>query len=120
MLSSANSERYWLVKTTLLIESKNNAVTKSSRPKTVRQYRKKKLYLPIYSYNGYNAFELKPRESLFMVKTWGNSEFEKLIRALLQRFPLCQHISFYEFWTLLNLTTVNYISNKVDIGIEAS
>ena len=64
MLSSANSERYLFVETTLLMESKNNAETnyKSSCLKTMSVAK----------------------------KTWGKWEFEKLIRALLQRFPLRQ------------------------------
>ena len=64
MLSSANSERYLFVETTLRMESKNNAETnyKSSCLKTVSVAK----------------------------KTWENWEFEKLIRALLQRFPLRQ------------------------------
>ena len=64
MLSSANPERYLFVETTLLMEWKNNAETnyKSSCLKTVS----------------------------IAKKTFRNSELEKLIRALLQRFPLRQ------------------------------
>ena len=64
MLLNANPERYLFVETTLLMESKNNAETnyKSSCLKMVS----------------------------IAKKTFGNSELEKLIRALLQRFPLRQ------------------------------
>ena len=63
MLSIANPERYLFVETTLLMEWENNAETnyKSSCLKTVS-----------------------------VAKTFRNSELKKLIRALLQRFPLRQ------------------------------
>ena len=64
ILSSQYPERYLFVETTLLMESKNNAETnyKSSCLKTLS----------------------------IAKKTFRNSELEKLIRALLQRFPLRQ------------------------------
>ena len=64
ILSSENPERFLIVETTLLMESKYNAETndKSSCLKTVS----------------------------IAKKTFRNSELEKLIRALLQRFPLRQ------------------------------
>ena len=62
MLSSANPERYLFVEATLLMEWENSAETnyKSSCLKTVSVAKKK----------------------------FRNSELKKLIRALLQRFPL--------------------------------
>ena len=94
MLSSANPERYLIVETTLLMESKNNAETnyKSSCLKTVSIAKKN---LPKFG-----AWEVN--------------------QSAPSAFSTASVNTFYELWKLLNLTTADHISNKVDIGIQTT
>ena len=95
MLSSANPERYLFVETTLLMEWKNNAETnyKSSCLKTGSIAKKKNL------------------------QKFGAKEVNQSAPSA---FSTASVNTFYELWNLLNLTTADYISNKVDIGIQTT
>ena len=94
MLSSANPERYLFVETTLLMEWKYNAETNhnSSCLKTVSVAKK----------------------NLRKLEVW------EVYQSAPSAFSTASVNTFYQLWKLLNLTTADYICNKVDIGKQTT